>query len=229
MGLREVWKCSLLKHEVQAYGSVGNLKDGALCLFTMVGIYASWRKKAYWMFLFRTPDDRSVWFTWWPPSCFVLRCGWYRCLWQILYGVRLAWVDENSVALVDTYMRNASKMNVSIVDTDFWKFRQSVVSAAECLFVATFLVTAELAVLLLPFLTVGDGGESCAVATYCSIAVLALRGDVRVFCVVADDYSLFLVCVCKYRSRGNHCHNCYQTENHLFHFLIPWIRVGRNF
>lgn len=149
--------------------------------------------------------------------------------WQILYGVRLAWVDENSVALVDTYMRNASKMNVSIVDTDFWKFRQSVVSAAESLFVAAFLVTAELAVLLLPFLTVGDGGESCAVATYCSIAVLALRGDVRVFCVVADDCSLFLVCVCKYRSRGNHCHNCYQTENHLFHFLIPWIRVGRNF
>lgn len=46
----------------------------------MVGIYGSWRKWAYWMFLFSTPDDRSVWFTWWPPSCFVLRCGWYRCL-----------------------------------------------------------------------------------------------------------------------------------------------------
>lgn len=94
----------------------------------------------------------------------------------------------------------------------------------EKLLVAGLLVSAMLAVGLLPFLAVGDRSESGAVAAGGAIAVLALHGNMVVS--VGFDSSRRFGSRCRGKRAQTHDsgsragYDC-ERKNELLHFLIP--------
>lgn len=86
---------------------------------------------------------------------------------------------------------------------------------------ATFLVSAVLAVCLLPDITIGDRREARAAAAYGARAMLTLYGDIGGENIMIVNATTILIGIGEhlYRSRCSD-HDC-ESENHLFHCSVP--------
>ena len=95
----------------------------------------------------------------------------------------------------------------------------------QVLLVDTFFVSAVLAVGFLPFVAVGFGFKTGAVASYGTVAVFALGVYVCIG-VGIDSVSVSRV---EERKRGHHHQYGSEIYHQFFHLFVHLVRVVRNF